>query len=520
MPTCGFCSTVYKDIKNLITHMKLFHDSNELSHYKCVEENCFRNFTSLNSFKKHLKKHDYSAPLMGEKSLIPHSEITNNVHVDSDVFESNEAEFKNCSIKPDSDDANQAFFDDNNYDQFRKLIGEHSLHFISKCYANNIFTRRDVQLIMNCVCELFNEPFEMFKRFLSNLVDDSNITRPSRILIDQYLDTFQNMFKGIDTEYSRLKHFEESGYYIKPIDYIIGERLDKIHNGVGLPKTYTSQFIPLNMVLKKVFELPSVYTETMENIRKLDFETTISNIIQTQFWKSKVQTISCDQNIILPLFIYFDEYESGNSLGSHAGIHKIGAIYYSVPCIPTKFMARLENIFLAMLFHSSDLKEFGGNVIFKKLIEELTSLQSHGISIDTNEGTKTIYFSICFFLGDTLGLNMILGFTESFRANYYCRFCKSNRSEMQTNCMQIDEKLRTKTNYEDDLQIDNITLTGIKEVCIWNEIPSFHVTENFSVDIAHDIFEGVVLFDFIEIFHQFVFVYYINRHIEFTFEVF
>lgn len=53
---------------------------------------------------------------------------------------------------------------------------------------------------------------------------------------------------------------------------------------------------------------------------------------------------------------------------------------------------------------------------------------------------------------------------------------------------------------------NNLSLTGIRQECVFNKIPSFHVTENFAVDITHDIFEGVAIFDFIEIFCQFIFI--------------
>lgn len=101
---------------------------------------------------------------------------------------------------------------------------------------------------------------------------------------------------------------------------------------------------------------------------------------------------------------------------------------------------------------------------------------------------------------------MILGFTESFRANFYCRICKYSRTEMEIECCQNDEKLRNITNYDNDFKLSNVSETATPHPCIWNDIPSFHVTENFSVDIAHDIFEGVALFDFTEIFYQFVFI--------------
>ncbi|KAK4881412.1 hypothetical protein RN001_004731 [Aquatica leii] len=52
-----------------------------------------------------------------------------------------------------------------------------------------------------------------------------------------------------------------------------------------------------------------------------------------------------------------------------------------------------------------------------------------------------------------------------------------------------------KSQYENDVVLKNMSLIGIREFCIWNNISSFHVSENFSVNISHDIFEGVAVFD-------------------------
>lgn len=40
-----------------------------------------------------------------------------------------------------------------------------------------------------------------------------------------------------------------------------------------------------------------------------------------------------------------------------------------------------------------------------------------------------------------------------------------------------------------------MTLTGIKELCVFNELDSFHVTKNYSFDIMNDILEGVCKYD-------------------------
>lgn len=54
--------------------------------------------------------------------------------------------------------------------------------------------------------------------------------------------------------------------------------------------------------------------------------------------------------------------------------------------------------------------------------------------------------------------------------------------------------------------MNDISQTGIKEECVFNSISSFHLTENYSVDISHDIFEGVGMYDMTEILYQLIVV--------------
>ncbi|KAJ8909351.1 hypothetical protein NQ315_014971 [Exocentrus adspersus] len=223
---------------------------------------------------------------------------------------------------------------------------------------------------------------------------------------------------------------------------------------------------------KKFFELPNVYATCLTNLKDLQSKMSLSSIIQKDFWLEKANKIG-DGNTVFPFYIYFDEFESGNPLGSHAGIHKIGAIYCSTPVIPEE-------------------------QLYERIVQECTFLETNGITINLPEKSIKIYFCLTLIVGDNLGLNSILGFTECFRANYFCRFCRCHRDVTQKLVEQENDSLiRTKTSYDRDVAINNITQTGIKESSIWNEIPSFH---------PMIFFEGIALFDMTEILHHFVFV--------------
>lgn len=48
-----------------------------------------------------------------------------------------------------------------------------------------------------------------------------------------------------------------------------------------------------------------------------------------------------------------------------------------------------------------------------------------------------------------------------------------------------------KHQYELDLKVNDSSLTGIKQRCVFNEIDNFHIYENYSIDVMHDFWEGV-----------------------------
>jgi len=57
------------------------------------------------------------------------------------------------------------------------------------------------------------------------------------------------------------------------------------------------------------------------------------------------------------------------------------------------------------------------------------------------------------------------------------------------------ECLRNVENYKLDVLKANVSETGIREVCLFNEIPNYHVTVNSVCDFMHDVTEGVARYD-------------------------
>lgn len=66
------------------------------------------------------------------------------------------------------------------------------------------------------------------------------------------------------------------------------------------------------------------------------------------------------------------------------------------------------------------------------------------------------------------------------------------------------QKLRNVENYSLDSENINPSSTGIRENSVWNSLQNFHVVQNYSVNIMHDLLEGVCIYDLKIIFNKFI----------------
>uniref|UniRef100_A0A1Y1NC62 C2H2-type domain-containing protein n=1 Tax=Photinus pyralis TaxID=7054 RepID=A0A1Y1NC62_PHOPY len=501
MPKCKVCSTIFQNINSLITHMRILHRAQDNDSFICGEPLCNRNFSSLRTYRQHLKVHVECVPINERNTTVDNSILATNLEVqcnDSNTNASIISQQINQQINDIENNLESTTFQNSFFD-FADILKKNKLLFLCQIYNVNTFNRKDVDNIMNMVSNLLLKPLDMLKKFCVNL---DSLSERDKFEFKKYFNEFENMFSNFESDYLRLKYLEQAGSFVPPTQLIIGQHLEKSD---PIAKNYTAQFISLKAILQKFFALDNVLDDTLTYISSLEKKSGVSNIIQTKFWKDKISCYDA-HDIVLPLFLYYDDFEAGNPLGSHAGVHKIGTIYFSIPCLPIYYRSQLENIFLTQLFHSSDLKSFGEAVMFSKLVDELNELKRQGIKVSTPQREVHLYFCMTLILGDNLGLNTILGFQQSFVANSFCRFCKCLRTETQSLFEENSSFLRNVQNYTADVAENNAYLTGVKYSTILNNVDSFHVTLNFSADLAHDIFEGVGVFIMSHLLYEFVLV--------------
>jgi hypothetical protein len=113
-------------------------------------------------------------------------------------------------------------------------------------------------------------------------------------------------------------------------------------------------------------------------------------------------------------------------------------------------------------------------------------------------GNQQIYVGLGQVACDNLALNGLFGFIESFSGDHFCTMCFATRGDIQCKFYEDDFSCRTVLEYNKDLaELKETTKSkshsrGIKQPCILNNIPDFHVTNNCSLDIMHIVLEGIV----------------------------
>lgn len=311
--------------------------------------------------------------------------------------------------------------------------------------------------------------------------------------IDLTLNENKHPFVQLSTEHLRFQKYEKYCGYTKPQTYEIGtDVIFQIVNRLEIRVQHVKVhgvFMPIVNTLKNFLNIPGLFDEVTTYIKSLENEDEIiSNVIQGRLWKTKYKVNQIkEKKYILPIFIFYDDFETGNALGSHKGEQEIGGVYLSLPFLPPHLVAKINHIFAIAVFYTKHRKRFGNQAVCQKVIEEINNLCENGITLENGE---TVYFQCVLILGDNLGLNCICGFTESFSATRYCRICRATSIECSRMSVEDCRLFRTIENYRNDTQRKSIT-TGVKEECIFNQLISFHIAQNKTIDIMHDIFEGV-----------------------------
>nr|XP_057925469.1 uncharacterized protein LOC131127529 [Doryrhamphus excisus] len=314
--------------------------------------------------------------------------------------------------------------------------------------------------------------------------------------VEQLMVEFEDSsqpFRDLDTEYKQMQYFLKAGGFIEPVEETFpgeGSYVQKRDSSTGTVKQVavpdTFQRVPLPRLLRQVLEDP-VILQAM-----LDWQQREGGVLQDVFDGEFCKTHPLFlKETSIPLLFYNDECETVNPLGSKTGTHKLGFIYFQLKSLPPDLLSSLRSHFLCAVYKSDDAKTYGLDVILRPIIAELQLLEKEGIPVDTSTFQGVVKFSLVQVVGDNLGLNAILGYSESFTANHMCRWCKVHKHVSTQQTLEDPAQLRNIHTHQADLQLASLSNTGLKRDSELNNLSFYHVTDNVAPDIMHDILEGV-----------------------------
>jgi hypothetical protein len=152
----------------------------------------------------------------------------------------------------------------------------------------------------------------------------------------------------------------------------------------------------------------------------------IINIFQPN-WKKKIDHFK--NELVLPYFMYFDDFVAGNNLRTHVEAHSMAGVFSILRFLPVlDIQNSFDNIFM-YLFKSKD-KKLDNKVIFAPLIKQMMQLKEQGIDVLIDGKLINVKFVLGLILGDNLELHEILGYVKLLTANFPCRLlCKMSKEQ-------------------------------------------------------------------------------------------
>lgn len=480
------CNLSLTSVNALYLHLSTSHKFDNITVYKCQVHQCLSDFNSWRKFRKHLiSYHKFPANSVVTNRSQSRAKINNTVNLQTSNFEY------------DTEDA--TFSDDflGDISVSKEYINEklynYLLRYIAKLYADPNLPRSHVQIVMDDTAALFSNFISLLKPAISFICNKADSMENIISNIFGLFDTVPKLFTNFNSEYNRMKSLQATNNFIKPQPYIVGNVVSEKRVDGRIIKDIVpiyGQFLPLRTILKTFFSLLGVFDivyNYMVNV--MDETAVLSNFVQGKLWRKKKADYFSDK-IVFPLFVYYDDFETNNPLGSHKAIQKIGGTYITLPCIPPEYRSTLDEIFVTLLFHASDRAQFKNAAMFRILVDEINFLQDYGIVLHLPQGDQKVYFALGLLTGDNLGLNTILGYSMGFNATHYCRFCVTRKEDCEKDSFVRKENVRKKEKYLNDIH-DGLSSSGLNENSIWNEVKGFHVYENFASDpLLHEMAEG------------------------------
>lgn len=386
--------------------------------------------------------------------------------------------------------------DDSPLYEMNRIIQEMVLQIVLRLHSKPNFTRTDVFLIQKLIVECILE------NLLSMVDKIKDCQCQTKFSVTRMLQRFKKEFELFGNEYGLKKQLIQNNLAVdlddKDYEFTISKEVGVVYKEgeqcYGDILT-TGMLLPLHFQIKEFLSKHSRITEMIKNIERLSqYSGKITHFLQGLTWQ-KIKSHFVNNEIVIPIGIYTDGMQFNNPLGPHN--ETTDMMYYFYPALTDPF--HRNHIHVASIIESKNIKNYGSGRCLSAFVRQLLRFYYDGIDIMIEGKLTNVKVVLCQIIGDNLALNGILEYIMGFRGNFYCRICRMSRVDAEKWCEEIISKLRNEDNYKADLGKQNSKQTGIVEDCVFNVLPYFHCTLNYSLDLMHDFFEGIFKYDICKI---------------------
>jgi hypothetical protein len=371
------------------------------------------------------------------------------------------------------------------FSKIQEIFKLHILEFRADGKVSESLTLRIVAAVKNIVAQTIHGVFKIVKLAAE---DKAKIVK------------LKSSFDDFDTIYKQDKYITKSNDYIKPVEKQIAIRRE-LRNVNKIPAMIQIivkfQYFSIKGILKNFLSIK----EVSDYLAKNDAVTEKKNDFfplkyQNHYWRNK--------NLIKLLF-YYDEIEVKNVLGYAAGNYKFGSFKFIVLNLGRKNNSKLSNIFNAILCYAQDVQKYGMQYFTNIIYREMNELETSGFSINGN----LYHVTLAQTAADNLGARQLNGLKANFNGNFICHLCNASTKMIQKHHVESAFTRTTEAAFNERIekyrQGKEIQHHGIKTESPLNRLKNYHVVSNFSFDIMHDIWEGIVPLEIKLILKHFVF---------------
>jgi hypothetical protein len=480
--SCYACSSSFSSIQKFQSHLQRHNSIGELPcPIKCCQGTCRSTFTTVFNFVRHLKSfHDVSG------SVHPHEvqPIASNMPAMADDFVPS-----NASAGVLKWSAGECLTD----------LRTEGTAMVASLRANSSVPYSVLPGIVSSFNQMLDCAVVSVQGEILDILENSGIAgdvmSKVRHSMSRQADALHEPLGFLSTRYKMDKYFDSHPFAVKPQSVVLGQRFE-MRSGQPVLVYDSFQYVSVEATLRSL-----LHNEKYVELLLQDHYTpgVLTNCNDGLNFKNHA-LFSDKSKFTIKLQLFYDGMGTTNPLRGQSTLHNVGVFYYVVKNLPDVCNSCFANVHLLCLAYSPDIKVYGFDQILDRFVSEMKYLSTSGFSGDFPIiGNRRVYVGLGQVTCDNLALNGLFGFIESFSGDHFCTICLATRGDIQSNYYEKDFAPRTIMEYTKDL--DELQKSGsqakshsrgVKHPCILNNIPGFHVTTNYSLDIMHIVLEGVV----------------------------